>query len=377
MRNFFRVLIVLFLLTPALANDSRGVVLHIVKPGDTLGTLSRFYGLSPEELRRANQWRLVEESKTYWIPVAAAWPRHKVREGETLQAISEGYGIPLQQLRDANSLVTDPLPHNCELFLPRAQKPEWRVKGIQASRSGRIPRPPLPLSEQAAAEPRKPEGTWVKIKTADGREGWARVDGLSYRPSAVATPSTTLSFGRKLSESQKTAIHDIVRRLEGDGLMVEADHIAVFMALETGGSFSPSIRAGGRPDGAVGLAQFTDIAIQDMNSRRPAHDQLSKSRLAQMSFEEQSQVVAEYLSNVLKCRKMQGRQVTGHDLYAAVFAPKAVGQPESFVVYGRDKDGGAYHRNSSLDLNRDGHITKAEMAGRFDVWAGKGESLRQ
>jgi LysM repeat protein len=391
MRKFWLVSILAFLFAPVLANDGStggSSVLHLVRPGDTLGKLSRLYGTSPEDLRQANDWKRVEESKSFWIPDTAVWPKHSVRDGETLLVISEGYGIPLQQLRDANGLITDPLPVGHALSLPRAQKPEWRVKGLQASRSGNPIRPFEPLAEVAIPEPGvvapppvKPSGTWVQVKTNDGRSGWARVDALSYRPASVgpeprgkSVPS--LLFGQSLDETQKRAIMAVVEELAAEGFQVQADDVATFMALETGGTFSPATRAQGRPHGAVGLAQFTDVAIRDMNTRRPADDQLTKDRLADMSFQEQSMVVAEYLGNVLKRRKMTGRQVTGHDLYAAIFAPRAVGQEESFVVYGKDSDEGAYQRNQSLDQNRDGQITKAEMAERFTVWSRKGEKLR-
>jgi LysM repeat protein len=393
MRKILLVSILVFLFAPVLANDGptgNAAVLHMVRPGDTLGKLSRLYGSSPEALRQANDWKRVEESKSFWIPATASWPKHNVRDGDTLLAISEGYGIPLQQLRDANGLLTDPLPVGHGLILPRAKKPEWRVKGLQASRSGKAVRRPVSIAPVAKPEPRvveappapvKPSGKWVKVKTNDGRDGWVRTDALSYRPAPDhPEPKTSavpaLSFGQKLDDGQKRAILAVVDELAQEGFQVQADDVATFMALETGGTFSPSTRAGGRPHGAVGLAQFTDIAIRDMNTRRPANDQLTKTRLANMSFQEQSLVVAEYLGNVLKRRKMTGKQVTGHDLYAAIFAPRAVGKAESFVVYGRNRDGGAYYRNQSLDQNRDGRITKAEMAQRFTVWSRKGQKQR-
>ena len=385
MRKSLVVSILAFLLSPVLANDGspgNSSVLHLVRPGDTLGTLSRLYGPSPEALRQANDWKRVEESESFWIPVTTMWPKHTVREGETLLFISEGYGIPLQQLRDANELIIDPLPVGHALLLPRAEMPKWRVRGLQASRSGStmVRRPQL-ASVTKPAPRSKPSGSWVRVKTGDGRDGWVRVDALSYKPTAVEPEANSqvvpsLLFGQKLDAGQKQAIVAVVEDLAAKGFQVQADDIATFMALETGGTFDPSIRAQGRPDGAVGLAQFTDIAIQDMNSRRPAHDQLTKDRLAAMSFQEQSLVVAEYLSNVLGRRNMSGREVTGHDLYAAIFAPRAVGQAETFVVYGRDRDGGAYHRNRSLDQDGDGLITKKEMATRFTTWARRGESSR-
>ena len=133
-----------------------------------------------------------------------------------------------------------------------------------------------------------------------------------------------MSYGKKLSASQKSAILKVVARLEADGFTTQADDIVNFMAVETGGSFDPSLHS---RLGAVGLAQFTDIAIRDLNRRRPANDQLSKQRLKTMSFEEQSMVVGDYLSTAFARKKMQGKAITGADMYAAIFAPRAIGAP--------------------------------------------------
>lgn len=259
--------------------------------------------------------------------------------------------------------LAEPAPE--EPAIP-AEKPQWHQRGLQSSRSGRLPNQTRTVEHS---------GSWIKVSTPDGRDGWVRVDSLNFEPE-IEPDLGPLCFGQKLSPEQKQAINDIAYDLGRRGFRVQADDIAVFMALETGGTFDPAIRAQGRPNGAVGLAQFTEVAIRDMNSRRPSHDQLSAARLAAMTFEEQSKIVAEYLSGVLGTRGMKGREVSGHDLYAAVFAPRAVGQPDSFVVYGRDRDGGAYHRNASLDRNGDGVITKAEMAERFGVWLARGQGLR-
>lgn len=340
----------------------KGAVSHQVTQGESMGTISRLYGVSPEEIRSINGGRRPEPGEKLWIPPSEhGWVTHLVLQGQNLESIAQGYGLPSSQLMQANGLTKEAgVKPGMNLILPRSRKPIWHEThrvGLQASRSGR------PVARTA---------DWVEVTLDDGRLAWVRSDNLVFEP--VHTPSpTSMSFGKNLTASQKEAVARMVALLKADGFEVQADDIVNFMALETGGTFSPSVRSNG---GAVGLAQFTDIAIKDMNRRRAADDQLSKERLADMTFEEQTLVVAEYLSTALERKKMQGRAVTGADLYSAIFAPKAIGAPMESTVYSAEADGGFYHRNASLDRNKDGKITKSEMVQRLDVWAERGEAQR-
>lgn len=328
-----------------------------------MGTISRLYGVSPEEIRSINGGRRPEAGEKIWIPPSEhGWVTHLVLQGQTLESIAKGYSLPPAQLRQANDLASaSEVKPGMNLVLPRSRKPIWHEThrvGVQASRSGR------PVARAV---------DWVEVTLPDGTRAWVKSENLVFEPVHVPAAPGSLSFGKKLTESQKEAVAQVVARLKANGFEVQADDIVNFMALETGGTFSPSIRSNG---GAVGLAQFTDIAIRDMNRRRPANDQLSKQRLSNMTFEEQSLVVAEYLSTALSRKNMQGRAVTAADLYSAIFAPRAIGEPMESTVYSAEADGGFYHRNASLDRNKDGKITKSEMVHRLEVWAERGEAQR-
>lgn len=185
-----------------------------------------------------------------------------------------------------------------------------------------------------------------------------------------------VAFGQTLSSEQKEAVGQMVTDLAEDGFQVQADDVINFMATETGGTFDPSIRSGGKKGGAVGLAQFTQTAINQMNRSREKDDQLTKKKLEQMDFTEQSKVVTEYLSATLSDRGMEGKTVSASDLYSAVFAPAAVGKPMTATVYSRSHSPKYYKANKSLDTNRDGKISKSELTARLNVWAERGEDLR-
>ena len=186
-------------------------------------------------------------------------------------------------------------------------------------------------------------------------------------------PTPELSYGQRLDQEQKQAVGQMVLDLRADGFEVEADDVVNFMAAETGGTFDPAVRAGGNKHGAVGLAQFTQTAIDQLNRDRGEEDQLTKDLLAEMTFSEQSVVVTEYLSSTLGARGMRGEFVSAADLYAAVFAPVAVGKPMTATIY---SGGRSYRANRSLDTNNDGRIVKSELTSRLDQWAELGEQLR-
>lgn len=195
-------------------------------------------------------------------------------------------------------------------------------------------------------------------------------------PEAPTPAPIERSYGQQLNDEQKIAIDKIVADLGEQGFKVKVDDVINFMATETGGTFDPAVRAGGQKHGAVGLAQFTQTAIDAMNLSRDKDDKLTKAMLAEMTFTEQSEVVTEYLASTLRARGMEGKEVSGADLYAAVFAPVAVGKPMDASVYSRSRSNRYYRANRSLDTNRDGHISKGELTARLEDWAEIGDNLR-
>ena len=50
------------------------------------------------------------------------------------------------------------------------------------------------------------------------------------------------------------------------------------------------------------------------------------------------------------------------DVYMAILWPKAIGQPDDYVLFDVIGKPTTYRQNASLDFNRDGKITKAEAS---------------
>lgn len=167
-----------------------------------------------------------------------------------------------------------------------------------------------------------------------------------------------LIFGDKLTAEEQQKVRDVAASLGAD-----PNDLMAVMAAETGGTFDPAERAG--KDGAVGLIQFTNIAITEMNKGVPRDQRLTKEALEQMSFTEQMDHVQSYMQKMMDRYNGPSNPDRG-DLYAAVFSPALVDNSDTARIYGGNSE--AYLANKSLDTNRDGFITRNELTARADEW---------
>ena len=171
-----------------------------------------------------------------------------------------------------------------------------------------------------------------------------------------------LIFGDKLTAEEQQKVRDVAASLGAD-----PNDLMAVMAAETGGTFDPAERAG--KNGAVGLIQFTNTAITEMNKGLPKDQQLTKGSLEQMSFTEQMDHVQDYLQTMMDRYNGPANPDRG-DLYAAVFSPALVDNSDTSRIYGGNST--AYRANKSLDTNRDGWITRTELTARADQWYERG-----
>lgn len=150
-----------------------------------------------------------------------------------------------------------------------------------------------------------------------------------------------IAWGAKVSQVFKDRVWWIC-----DELSLDPDHLMTCMAFETGRKFTADVKnmAG---SGATGLIQFMPKTAVGLGT--------TTDKLARMTAEDQLNFVYKYF------RPFNGRLKTLADVYMAILFPKAVGQPESYVLF---SGGVAYRQNSGLDTNRDGKVTKLEAAAK-------------
>lgn len=163
---------------------------------------------------------------------------------------------------------------------------------------------------------------------------------LSYCKATAWSNRVSEEFVRK---TKKIAV-DL--KLPWDG----ADTMMACMAFETGGKFSPTVKNGaGAP--YYGIIQFGEDAATDAGTTLPA--------LLKMTAEQQ----LDYVYNFFK--PYTGKLKTISDIYMRILLPKAVGQPEDYVLFSEaNTKSKAYLQNKGLDANRDGLVTKAEASAK-------------
>lgn len=121
------------------------------------------------------------------------------------------------------------------------------------------------------------------------------------------------------------------------------------MAWESARTFSANVKnAAG--SGAVGLIQFMPATAQGLGT--------STDALAAMTAEAQLDYVYKYF------RPYTAKLMLLSDCYMVILWPKAVGQPDSTVLWDQATRPTTYGQNKGLDGDHNGSITKGEAAAR-------------
>lgn len=128
---------------------------------------------------------------------------------------------------------------------------------------------------------------------------------------------------------------------------IDPDDLMAVMAFESW--FNPHEQIG--DDGACGLIQFTQIAIDQINQDNDTT--YTKESIKQMDIVEQLDVV------YLHLKPNAGKMKNLEDVYVGVFASGKVGAEE---LYKKNDGTNHYEQNKGLDENQDGTITKSEAA---------------
>jgi hypothetical protein len=122
------------------------------------------------------------------------------------------------------------------------------------------------------------------------------------------------------------------------------------MHFETGGTMSPSIQ--NKTSRATGLIQFIPTVARELGT--------TVEDLAKMTRAQQMEYVDKYMTKWLKTA-FKVSNPTLEDMYMTILWPRAVGKPNSYVLFSR---GSAAYTQNPLDLDRDGDVTKAEAASK-------------
>lgn len=183
------------------------------------------------------------------------------------------------------------------------------------------------------------DGIWG----ANSHRGFKALRDMKTRPPlppTIAKYINAVAWSGKVSTRFVVITQNICSKLQ----LPNADELMSCMAFETGETFSPSIKNGaGAP--YYGLIQFGKAAATDVGTTVEA--------LVRMSAEEQLEYVYRFF------KPYTGKLKNLGDIYMRILYPKAVGQPDSYVIFVNDGTK-AYLQNKGLDANKDGKITRGE-----------------
>lgn len=163
-------------------------------------------------------------------------------------------------------------------------------------------------------------------------------DFLTRGITAEALGYPQIAWGARVSAAFKVKLIEIAQNLG-----VDPNFLISAIAFETGETFSPSIQ---NPNGATGLIQFTADTASELGT--------STAELAAMTVVDQLDYVEKHFHpfrNLLE---------TIEDVYMAILWPAAVGKSNSTVLFSQPS--AQYDRNSGLDTDKDGCVTKEEAA---------------
>jgi hypothetical protein len=161
---------------------------------------------------------------------------------------------------------------------------------------------------------------------------------LSRGVAAEDLGSRQIAWGAKVSTAFKVKLIEIAQNIG-----VDPNYLISAIAFETGETFSPSIK---NRSGATGLIQFLPDTAVELGT--------TTADLAAMTAEDQMDYVEKYFS------PYRNRLATIEDVYMAILWPAAIGKANSWVLFSRPS--AQYDRNSGLDTNKDGAVTKEEAA---------------
>lgn len=124
------------------------------------------------------------------------------------------------------------------------------------------------------------------------------------------------------------------------------EEITVWCPTTSNGNFIAKRNGTIYVTGNCGLIQFMPSTAKALGT--------TTDKLAKMSQIEQLNYVYKYFL------PYKGKLRNLGDVYMAILWPKAVGYPDTYVLWNKNKMPTTYRQNSGLDVNKDGTITRAE-----------------
>jgi hypothetical protein len=147
-----------------------------------------------------------------------------------------------------------------------------------------------------------------------------------------------------------------------NNLGIPSDWLSAIIYIETAFSMNPYEK---RNPFAIGLIQFTDLAITELSNKKYLPQGYKKEMLLTETIEFQFDLVVDYFRMQQKATGMNTLDSV-ENMYLLVFYPTAVDEMDSYVF--RTKSISASKiasQNPTWDVNKNGEITAGEVRENF------------
>jgi hypothetical protein len=205
----------------------------------------------------------------------------------------------------------------------------------------------VPVASETAVEVEKEPAGPTELAVPFEPEPSTSVAGLAP---AAPVPAGGLAWGARVSPTFRDEVRAMCGRLG-----CAPDHLMAAMAFESVETFSPAVR--NQLSGATGLIQFMPETARQLGT--------NLEELSALTAEDQLQYVEKYF------QPFRGKLTSLEDIYMAILWPRAVGQPNDYVLFAEGSI--QYTQNAKLDDDGDGYITKAETASLVNSKLVKGQ----
>lgn len=213
--------LLLLLLATSPTSASDGVVLHPVRPGETLSGIADGCGTTVQALQEANPGvdpLALRPGSLLRLPPSERWLRHTVSRGETLFALARRYGASVEEIQGASNLADTELEVGMVLCIPRVSLPPSPAP-VASPTPPPSPTTTSPASTTSPVETTSPPTTagtvttsnaspapseaplprWVQIRLPDGRSAWAPTSQMIVASARPASPARVVEIARQFT----------------------------------------------------------------------------------------------------------------------------------------------------------------------------------
>ncbi len=230
-----------------------------------------------------------------------------------------------------------------------------------------VPADPAPRSslKYGSSALEQPSDDWEKaykelMESFEKKETTTKTSSVTTSRTTTRKTGTTTVSSRTTVSVDNTALKrnfspEFINKTKQVAQNLNCDWKDLMALMQAESGINPQAWNGGS---AVGLIQFTDYSIADLN--RVYGLNLTKEKIAQLSGVEQLDLVEKYLKLAKSFKFPENARLSAGDLYAITFLP---GRADRDVLATRGEN---YYRNNPIDEDGDGVISKKDLEIRLN-----------